>query len=195
MIDITKNDLWCSSGHLNEDQAKKIIELAESSKPKYCLETGFCTGRSSLAVLLGSRSNIESFISIELNTGYLAETKSFIDLFEKSYPFYKVIIGDSSKILNESFFEKNFPNGIDWYTVDGNHSYNGCLNDLKNALPFMNNDSIIIVDDYKSGPPNGCEIIDVTRACDDFYNQNSNKLNKIEWNVLGKGFCIFTVNK
>ena len=54
----------------------------------------------------------------------------------------------------------------------------------------MNKNGIIIIDDYKSGPPNGCSIPEVTKACDDFYKIHP-ELEKIEWNNKGKGFCVF----
>ena len=60
-------------------------------------------------------------------------------------------------------------------------------------IPYMNKNGIIIVDDYKSGEPNGFHIPCVTRACDDIAVEYKDTLVKSEWNKLGKGFCIFTV--
>lgn len=185
--------LWCSQGHLNEDQAELLQELSLERKPKYCLETGFCTGRSSLSVIRGNEDIIEKFITIDINFDYWSPSREFLGKFESEYSFYRGIEDNSAKVLTEEFFNLEYPNGIDWFTVDGDHSYGGCKNDLETALPYMNKNSIIIVDDYESGEPNGCSIPAVTNACDDFYKENSDKVSREKWNVEGKGFCIFRV--
>jgi len=192
-MNITTNELWCSDGHFNTDQAELYMELTKKHKPKYCLETGFCTGRSSLSVILGNEDNIEKFISIEYNLNYKSLTKEFVEKFNSKFEFYNVVVGNSAHILTPEFFEKEFPNGIDWFTVDGDHSYFGCKNDLKLALPYMSKNSIIIVDDYELGSPNGCSLPEVTNACNDFYKENLDKISIEKWNKLGKGFCIFRV--
>ena len=190
-MNIENNKLWCNVGHLNKAQADLMIKIVEKQQPKYCLETGFCTGRSSLAVLLGGQKSIKKFITLDINCKSKKISAESLELIESKYPFYRGIQGNTMSLLNKEFFEKEFPNGIDWFTVDGDHSYAGCKNDLESALPYMNKNSVIIIDDYESGPPNGCPIPEVTSACDDFYNTHSDKLTKSKWNEGGKGFCIF----
>ena len=53
---------------------------------------------------------------------------------------------------------------------------------------------MILIDDYESGPPEGCNIPEVTKACDDFYEVKKKNLSREKWNKDGKGFCVFTVN-
>jgi len=192
-MNIENNKLWCEDGHLNVDQANFIQKLSKEQNPQYCLETGFCTGRSALAVILGAEKSIKKFITLDINCRTREISKEFLQLIESKYTFCKGIEGNASNILTKEFFEKEFPNGIDWFTVDGDHSYAGCKNDLQSALPYMNKNSVIIIDDYESGLPNGCSIPEVTSACDDFYKENSDKISREKWNKLGKGFCIFKV--
>jgi hypothetical protein len=54
----------------------------------------------------------------------------------------------------------------------------------------INKGGIIIVDDYKSGHPNGCSIPAVTKACDEFTKRHPN-IRRNVWNNKGKGFCVF----
>tara|TARA_Y100000310_G_scaffold326998_1_gene392697 strand:+ start:92 stop:355 length:264 start_codon:yes stop_codon:yes gene_type:complete len=61
--------LWCSEGHFNNDQCLFVEGLVKEHQPKYCLETGFCTGRSALAVL-NSSDQIKKFTSIDRNFDY-----------------------------------------------------------------------------------------------------------------------------
>jgi len=194
-MNIENNKLWCEEGHMNIDQANFIQKLSKEQKPKYCLETGFCTGRSSLSVILGNEDNIEKFITIDINFDYWPPSRKSLGEFESKYSFYRGIENNSAEVLTKEFFESEYPNGIDWFTVDGDHSYAGCKNDLGTALPHMNKNSIMIIDDYESNTPNGCPIPEVTNACDDFYKENSDKLSREKWNKLGKGFCVFRVKQ
>ena len=52
----------------------------------------------------------------------------------------------------------------------------------------------MLIDDYKSGRPNGYPLPTVTKAVDDFLIQHDN-LYKIEWNKNGKGFAVLTKSK
>ena len=198
-MSITNSKLWCQEGHLNVDQSDLIQKLSREQNPKYCLETGFCTGRSALSVIYGNESNIEKFITIDINFDYNGHSiygnggREYVAKFESEYSFFGAIEDSSWRILSEEFFASEFPNGVDWFTVDGDHSYEGCKNDLERALPYMNKNSIMIVDDYESGPPNGGALPSVTNACNNFYKENSDRVNKEKWNKLGKGFCIFRV--
>ena len=113
--------------------------------------------------------------------------------FKERWKEFKAIESSSLLILTDNFFKKEFPEGIDWFTVDGDHTYKGCCNDIEKAMPYMNEGGIIIIDDYNSGPPNGCSIPEVTKACDDMYLKYKEKLERDIWNEKGKGFCIFKI--
>jgi predicted O-methyltransferase YrrM len=184
------NIYWCKIGHLNLDQAEYMKEIINQIEPKYVLETGFCTGRSA-SVLLQNCKKLEKMISIDIDLNYRKpHGKLYSKLFMRHFKNFKLIENDSKKVFNKKFFEIEFPNGIDWFTVDGDHTYEGCLYDLNNVYKYMNKNGVIIIDDYKSGKPNGCEIPDVTNACDTFYNEHP-EIKKIEWYKDGKGFCVF----
>ena len=184
------NNFWCDKGHFNVDQANLFKEMINKCQPEYVIETGFCTGRSA-SVILENSKKLKKFISIDINFDYIKpEGRIYKKKLEDNFNIFSTIENSSSKILNEDFFKNEFPSGIDWATIDGDHSYNGCLNDLKNVIGYINKNGIIIVDDYKSGPPNGSHLPQVTKACDDFYKENPH-LEKTEWNCKGKGFCIF----
>ena len=185
-------EYWCKRGHFNEDQYNYVRELVKKENPKYCLETGFCTGRSALSVLY-ENENIEKFVNVDINYNYLSEGMGMLKKFVEKWKNFKAIQSSSSVVLNDNFFKEEFPNGLDWFTVDGDHSYAGCVNDIEKAIPYMNEGGIIIIDDYMSGPPNGCRIPEVTRACDDMYKKYETKLERRVWNNKGKGFCIFKI--
>jgi len=129
-------------------------------------------------------------ISIDINFNYFKEGEYMRKLLQDNFKQLTTIKADSNSHLNESFFLNNFPDGVDWFTVDGDHSYKGCLNDLEKSFPYINKGGCVIIDDYKSGPPNGAKLPQVTKACDDFGKRHP-ELKKEIWNKKGKGFCIF----
>lgn len=184
------NKFWCKKGHFNEDQSNLFKEMLDEYNPEYVLETGFCTGRSASSILTNA-PNLKKMISIDINFDYIKpEGRIYKKMLEDNFINFSTIEMSSRHILNYDFLKKEFPHGLDWVTVDGDHSYDGCLFDLRAVVHHLNTNGIIVVDDYESGPPNGCSIPDVTRACNDFYKENQ-YLEKTKWNYKGKGFCIF----
>jgi len=183
-------NFWCEEGHFNLDQADLVKDLVNTHNPEYVLETGFCTGRSASVVLTNAK-NLKKMISIDINFDYIKPAgRKYQKLLIDNFSTFSTIEKPSNIVLNNNFLVNEFPNGIDWFTVDGDHSYQGCLFDLNSVYKHMNKNGIIIIDDYKSGPPNGCYIPAVTNACDDFHKEHPT-IEKQEWNNKGKGFCIF----
>jgi predicted O-methyltransferase YrrM len=188
---MTQPKFWPESGHFNIDQYRFVKKLLSDKKIEYALEIGFATGRSALSVLNNCKY-IKKMISIDIDFDYGGMGgRKILETLEKEFPVFSGIESDSKSIMTDTFFGENYPEGIDYCLVDGDHTYDGCFKDLDLIFPNMKSGGIILIDDYKSGPPNGYNIPEVTRSCDDFYNQNSSLIDKSEWNKNGKGFCIF----
>ncbi len=182
--------LWCARGHLNRDQADKYAEICEQLRPRRVLETGFCTGRSAACVLHHS-GKVERMISIDLDLDYKAPYgRRMAAVLAETFPQWRVIEKSSRDILCPDFLVHEFPEGIDLATIDGDHSYEGCMHDLESVAPFMTREGIMMVDDYRSGPPNGTRIDSVTRSVDDFLDRHQGVFVGERWNKSGKGFCI-----
>lgn len=183
------NKFWSPQiGHLNENQRDKIIEILLELDPRYALEIGFAGGRQTTTVL-GTCPMLKRMISVDItldsgggrpNIGLIkAEFGQTIEFIEN----------DSCTLLNDDFFTENFENGLDYIFVDGSHTYAGAKCDMQACYPSLNNGGIMIVDDYMSGPPDGCPIQGVTSAVNDFAKEN--QLSFETWNVRGKGLAIF----
>jgi len=170
---------WPEKGHLNEDQRDFLIDLLQEKNPRFCIETGFCTGRSSITTLIACTP--VKLVSIDVKEEIEASDLS-------SFKSFKFIKGDSRHILKNKFFKKEFPEGIDYAFIDGDHSYEGCLNDLVSIYPHMNPKGIMVIDDYMSGPPNGGALPEVDKAIHDFIKSKNIVIQK--WNKKGKGFAI-----
>tara|TARA_R100000008_G_scaffold84797_2_gene73140 strand:+ start:600 stop:1172 length:573 start_codon:yes stop_codon:yes gene_type:complete len=181
---------WPKEGHLNLNQYNFVKDLLADKKIEYALETGFATGRSALSIL-NNCTDLKKMISIDINFNYRSSSRQMLATLEKEFPVFSGVESDSKSALTAEFFEKHYPNGIDYCLVDGDHTYHGCLRDLQLIFPHMKTGGIVLIDDYMSGPPNGCSIPEVTSACDDFYHKNSSLVEKDVWDDNGKGFCIF----
>ena len=55
---------------------------------------------------------------------------------------FKLVVGDSTRILNKEFMEEEFPNGIDFYHVDGGHDGPVPFLDLHACLDYLNDERI-----------------------------------------------------
>jgi len=180
------NKLWYQDGHFNEDQRDFFISLLKDLKPKYILEIGWASGRSASTIL--NSCNPKNMISIDLNLDYINGARAWSENFDQ-FENYKIVEGDSNKVLTENFFKENFKKGLDFCFVDGCHTYNCAKLDMENCFPKINEGGVMIVDDYRSGPPNGCSLQDVNNAVEDF--AKANNLSFDSWNEKGKGFAIF----
>ena len=178
---------WWHEGHFNFDQRDYFIETLKELKPSSVLEIGFASGRSCITALVAAQPS--RMISLDIDLDYMGAREN-AHLLEKDFPNLKIIEGNSATALNEQFFNEYFPDGVDFAFVDGGHSYEDAKTDCDNVYPQLNQGGTMIVDDYMSGPPNGCELASVTAAVNDFAKENS-LLPQI-WNVKGKGFAIFT---
>lgn len=65
--------------------------------------------------------------------------------------------------MSSSNFFNSFTEKVDWVYIDGDHSYNGCFQDLKNSLKIINKGGMILGDDYTNKPG-------VKQAVQDFAN-------------------------
>lgn len=149
--------------HFSIPQRDFLIELLLKLKPNYCLETGFCTGSSSSTIL--AASNPTKHISLGLDHNNYEIAKNLQDKYNFTF-----LEGYSEEILSLEFYESNYPEGIDFYHVDGGHCYSTVLSDLETAFPNMNKGFVILVDDYNSIM---CPCPDVDRAVDEFVNKNN----------------------
>jgi hypothetical protein len=80
------------------------------------------------------------------------------------------------RMLSDEWFKKYSDVELDWIYIDGDHSYEGCLRDLENALKIVKPGGLILGDDY--GWPNAAwSKVGVTKAVNEF--RNTHKLTEM----------------
>ena len=169
--------------------SEKIREICrELDNPRFAIETGFCTGRSTYSVLC--ECNLLKMVSIDINLDYSKHGKHMAKLLQSTFNCLEIIEGNSMKVLTDDFFNEFFPDGIDIAVIDGDHTYKGCFSDISRIYKHITPNGVMIVDDYESGPPLGMVLPGVVGAVDDFIKKNSIS-NIVKWNSEGKGMAIF----
>lgn len=85
-----------------------------------------------------------------------------LSLFYNLYPEHK----NNLTFINEKSEDAKIPDGLyDFILIDGDHSYEPAIHDIKSCLPRMSNNSILALDDYK--------LDGVQRAISDLHNMNT----------------------
>lgn len=187
-IPVYQTELWAQRGHYNVDQANFYEKLCESVKPRYCLEIGYCTGRSAACVLYYAESSLQCMVSVDISI--MPDGWRMANLLQQRFKAFQIIEKPSQEALGLDFFQNYFPHGLDLVTIDGDHSYSGCTFDLESTFPYLNDCGVIIVDDYRSGPPNGYRIDSVTKSVDDFMLKYESEVQSQIWHCKGKGLCV-----
>lgn len=182
------NENWCPMGHLSEMQRDFYIDLFNNLKPKYCLEIGIAGGRHTATMLYSCEPTKAISVDINLDT---AKGRTYVDKLKKNFNNFEFFEGDSTRLLNSIFFQTHFPNGVDYVLVDGGHSYNEALADMRNCFPYLNEGGKMIVDDFQSSGPIGCHIVEVDKAVKFFASENNLKYETIKLKD-GKGMAVFT---
>jgi len=177
---------WFHEGHLNENQRDFIIKTVSELKPKYCIETGFASGRSAATVLCAAKP--KKLVSVDIDLNYISGARDHSQKLLENFKNFKIVEGSSSSILKNEFFVENFPKGIDFAFIDGDHLYQGAKSDIKAIYEFMNVGAVMLVDDYYSCAPDGCSMKDVDMAVDDFCKEKN--IIPEKWHNNGKGFAI-----
>ena len=167
--------------HFDEQQRDLFIETLYGRDVKYCLETGFCTGASSTTVLATVKP--EKMISVGLDHNNMKIAGQLTDQYN-----FQLVVGDSTRILNDEFMNKEFPNGIDFYHVDGGHEGPVPLHDLNACVDYLNDNFLIIVDDFHSKI---CPLPDVDAAVETFIQKTNFKLKPVT-TESGKGMAFIT---
>ena len=75
------------------------------------------------------------------------------------------------KRMSTNEFFDTFTDKLDWVYVDGDHSYEGCLNDLTRSVEILKPNGIIFGDDYGPAKPG------VKKAVDKFIQRTGYKFN------------------
>ena len=189
---------WRKSSFKKKEDGAYLLSHISKVKPKNFLEIGIfhgVTSRNICELLHNLHGNYFKFTGIDLFSNdneisedeYIPKTKfsnplktiyyryitrldpyslqSVLKLLKKFEKNVNVIKGNSNKVLKEINLDK-----IDYVFLDGGHKYETVKNDLENLTQVINNNGIILCDDYDLSYAPG-----VKKAIDEYvFNKNFN---------------------
>ena len=139
-----KNKINAGEGYSQQlpEQSKFLREMVNKENVKNVMEIGFNAGHSA-ELFLSSNKNI-NLVSFDIGEHLCSLWgKNFID---QKYPNrHKLVLGDSTKTVPE--FSKNNNTKFDLIFIDGGHTYDIALADIKNCKELAHPETIVIVDD------------------------------------------------
>ena len=180
---------WRKTSLKKEIDGNYLLNHIKQAKPKNFLEIGVfhgVTSRNVCEMLYLLHGNGFKFTGVDLfshevvsKDEYIPQTKfsnplktiyynyiirldpysyqSVLKLLKKFEKNINIIKGNSNNILKE------IPNKFDYVFLDGGHKYETIKNDLNNLTQVINNDGIILCDDYNLSYAPG-----VKKAIDDY---------------------------
>lgn len=131
-------------------------EIAKEFQPESILEIGVRAGYCAYAMLAACPD--AKYLGIDADEGTHGGKKEYYKHAEDALREF-----DAEIIIENSQQLDKFPEGFDLIHIDGDHSYDGCMNDIIKAVG-SNFGKVIVVDDYHY-------IGDVQDACDAFDNE------------------------
>lgn len=135
-----------NEGYMTNPQKQEFIErLKEYPNIKSIAEIGLNGGHSA-ETFFQNCSKIEKFVSFDLNQHDY--TKAAVNFFKRRYKDkFSFVEGDSAQTVAK-YAVQNPKTKFDLIYIDGNHSYQGCLNDIQNCAALANSKTILWIDDY-----------------------------------------------
>ena len=84
--------------------------------------------------------------------GISKRDEDFQQYYDAIYSEVRARVGTDPRVtihrmFSDEWFESK-PEKVDWIYIDGDHGYQGCLNDLENALKIVKPGGMIMGDDY-----------------------------------------------
>lgn len=173
------------------NQIVQMSNLIRKYKPQTILETGFGSGRTAATMIQSCRTlPILNYVNVDKNYSlYNPISSNFRKHCHDLCPAFKSFERRSSDLLRNEFMEEEFPEGIDWFTVDGDPTYPGCLYELVSGLQHMKKGGIIYVVADRGKRKN----VDIKDACDFFLEIYKTRLIRMLDDVVGKEICYFVV--
>lgn len=130
---------------LSDDERKYLFNLVVSLAPENCLEVGTAYGGSAwiISQALNKSSPDGKLYSVDLNSN---PDKDILEAVKHNTIFIK---GKSHDILTKQLWNVV---KFDFAFIDGDHSFEGCYNDIIDTLPLMKSGSTILLHDVRHEP-------------------------------------------
>ena len=132
---------------INSYQVIHMSKLIRKYNPEYIFESGFGTGRTMATMLESCRKKtIKYYLNCEKNyTLYEPVSIEYKERIKNRYPVVEWCEMRSSEMIKNGLIDTKFPTGIDWATIDGDPTFEGCLCELIGVYKNMKKGGIMYI--------------------------------------------------
>jgi predicted O-methyltransferase YrrM len=125
-------------GEVNSDQRASFSDVLEITKPKSMMEIGFNRGASALTWLL---NGVDFLYSVDVDG-----SMNSVNFLKAQFNSKERIRFNFKRINSQLLTKETLGMDFDLIFIDGDHSFNGCGNDIEKSLLF--NPKFLLFDDY-----------------------------------------------
>lgn len=129
-----------------------LKKLVNNDKIFDVMEIGFHAGHSS-EIFLNNNSKCKVTSFDIASYSYVKLGKEYIDI---KYPKRHQLVLGNSLITVPKYIESNPDTKFDLIFIDGGHSYDVAINDIKNCMKLAHKDTIVVMDDTIINPSFEC---------------------------------------
>ena len=174
---------------IESNQIVQMSKLIRKKKPQYVFETGFGYGRT-MVTMIESCCNHRLLHYVNCDKNYFLYTPisdMIKENISKSCSNIKWYEKRTPEFFQENILKKEFPDGIDWATIDGSPTYEGCLCELFNTFLHMKKGGVIYVVSDRLKLKNR----NIANATDFFELFNKDRLKTHSELIMGREFKYF----
>jgi len=160
LLEGMRND--CQEGNISwfPERQQVLTQLISERKPKNLIQIGFNMGHSALIIcdVIASLRNSNQYGDepVTIHVFDLCEHECTVPNFEilaeqsKQFNIFLNLIPGSSLETLPNFMEYNKEMLFDFIEIDGCHTYECLMEDIKNTIHRVKPEGVLYIDDYKS---------------------------------------------
>lgn len=146
---ITRNNIYSSFGEefIGNYQVIHMSNLIRKHNPQYIFESGFGSGRTmAIAILSCRKVPILQYVNCDKNYCLYEPVSTHMKkVMSDKFSFIQWHEMRTSELIKNDILKIEFPYGIDWATIDGDPTFEGCLVELVGVYTYMKKGGIIYI--------------------------------------------------
>lgn len=113
-----------------------LWQVIQHFRPTSFLEIGFAAGQT-MGLMYEASQASGRYLSVDIDYSHRS-------IFEKVWPSHTIVFYETDSRVAKFDSQQTF----DFVHIDGDHSYQGVINDLEKTWPLMHEQTILYMDDY-----------------------------------------------
>lgn len=146
---ITRSNIYSNFGEefIGRYQVIHMSSLVRKYNPQYIFESGFGSGSTmAIAILSCRKCPILHYVNCDKNYHLYEPISTHMKkVMTERFSFIQWYEMRTSELIKEDVLKNEFPHGIDWATIDGDPTFEGCLVELIGIYSYMKKGGVIYI--------------------------------------------------